>query len=323
VVLVTPDCYETIRTTVSYLRAQSVRQQLELVIVAPSRIGLGLDAAELSGFGSVQVVEVGVVRSVAHGNAEGVRRARASIVVFAEDHSYPEPGWAAALIAAHRGPWAAVGPVITNANPESAISWADLVIAYGPWLDAAAGGEAHHLPGHNSSYKRQALIEYGESLEAMLRSESVLHWDLRARGAQLYLEPAARTRHTNFARLAPWLAAQRDSGRVFAASRAAGWSRQRRLLYSTASPLIPLVRLARCGRHLCRTGRHRDLLLPVLPPLLLALIVAALGEMVGYALGPGRAAERLCQLEFHRYRYTRRDADGSREARQHRRPSVA
>ena len=48
-----------------------------------------------------------------------------------------------------------------NANPKSAISWANLLIEYGPWLDPAPAGKASHLPGHNSSYKRDVLLGYG------------------------------------------------------------------------------------------------------------------------------------------------------------------
>ena len=36
VVIVTPDSYETIRKTVEHLRAQTVKDRLEIVIVAPS-----------------------------------------------------------------------------------------------------------------------------------------------------------------------------------------------------------------------------------------------------------------------------------------------
>src|SRR5512145_855320 len=125
VVLVTPDRYETIRTTVKYLRAQTVRERLEIVIVAPSTATLHLDHTEIKEFLRCRVVEVGAVRSIAEGNAAGVRQASAPVVALAEDHSYPDPGWAAALIEAHQHSWAVVGPAVRNANPKSVISWAD------------------------------------------------------------------------------------------------------------------------------------------------------------------------------------------------------
>ncbi len=50
VVLVTPGSYETLGKTIQSLRAQTVRQRLEIVIVAPSADELGLDPSELKDF---------------------------------------------------------------------------------------------------------------------------------------------------------------------------------------------------------------------------------------------------------------------------------
>ena len=70
---------------------------------------LGDAPPELSRLAAVEVVSLPGGRTVAEGNAAGVRRARAPVVVFAEDHSFPLPGWAAALVERHDGrgpPWA-------------------------------------------------------------------------------------------------------------------------------------------------------------------------------------------------------------------------
>src|SRR6185369_9617736 len=58
VVIVTPDTYETIRKTMRHVRAQSARDRLEVVIVAPSAADVVLDDADTSGtFAAVRVVE--------------------------------------------------------------------------------------------------------------------------------------------------------------------------------------------------------------------------------------------------------------------------
>lgn len=302
VVIVTPDCYETIRKTIGHIRTQNVADRLEMVIAAPSAAALALDEAELRDFVQVRVVELGAIRSIAWANAAGVRHARAPVVVLAEDHCYPEPGWAKALIDAHRQPWAAVGPVVRNANPDSSISWVDLLLGYAPWLDPAPRGVIDHLPGHNSSYKQAILLDYGPDLEAMLEAESVLHWDLRAKGHQLYLEPAAKVSHLNFGRLCSWIPAQFHSGRVFAAGRGRSWSPLRRLLYAGGAPFIPLVRFWRILRRARQAG-PRSLPLKVLPALILGLVVSALGELLGYASGAGDAKLKLSTFEFHRVRH--------------------
>ncbi|HEX5708078.1 MAG TPA: glycosyltransferase [Pyrinomonadaceae bacterium] len=303
VVVVTPDCYETVRKTMRHLRAQKGRERLEVVMVAPSRASLNLDDAELRDFHSHRVVEVFPFDSTARARAEGVRAASASIVALVEDHAFPAPGWAEALMERHRESWAAVGPVMANANPRSATSWANLLIEYAPWVEPQEGGEREHLPGHNGSYKRDVLVAYGDALEAMLDAESVLHWDLRARGHRLYLEPRARTFHQNFSLAGASVPLRFNGGRLFAAARARGWPAWRKVMFAAAAPLIPAVRLVRITRELLKPGRPRRAFARALPALAAGLVCDGAGEMVGYAFGAGRAMAKLTDLEFHRRRY--------------------
>jgi hypothetical protein len=299
VVIATPDRFDSIAATIAHLQRQTARQRLEIVIVAPSIQELRPNASALDGFACFQVVEVGTVNSIGRANAAGVRAATAPLVALAEDHAFPDPDWAEALIAAHRQPWAVVGPVVRNANPVSAVSWADLLIGYGPWLEPAQAGEVDLLPGHNSSYKRALLLEYDAELERRMEAETVLHWELRAKGHRLYLEPAAKIAHINFARWHAWVPVQFHQGRVFAAGRARieNWSFWRRLVYTGGSPLIPLVRLARLMRQ-----RH-PVFWRVLPTLLCGLIIDGVGQGVGYALGAGNSKQRLAAYEFNRVRH--------------------
>jgi glycosyltransferase involved in cell wall biosynthesis len=306
VVIATPDHYKTIRKTVGYLRAQTVREQLEVVIVAPTSADtLAISDTELCDFFQFRVVEVDEVRSIAQANAAGIRQASAPVVAFVEEHSYPDPGWAEALLDAHRQHWAAVGPVVRNANPASLVSWADFLIAYGLWMDPSPAGEVDLLPGHNSSYKHTILLDYGPELEAMLESESVLHWDLQAKGYQLYLESAAKISHLNFELLSSWILAQFLSGRLFAATRARYWSLLQRLFYTGGAPLIPVIRFRRIFQQLRRSGQRRNLPPGVLPMLVLGLVASGTGEMMGYAMGAGDAKRRLSSFEFHRYRHVK------------------
>jgi len=303
VVVVTPDRLATVRKTLRHLKSQSICGRIEILIVAPASEGLGLDESELREFYGHRVVEVGHMRSTARARAAGVRAASAEVVALVEDHAFPAPGWAEALVERHAEEWAAVGPVMSNANPRSATSWANLLIEYAPWLEPCEAGEREHLPGHNGSYKRALLLEYGGRLEAMLDAESVLHWDLRARGHRLYLEPRARVFHQNFSAPAPSLALRFNGGRLFASARARGWPAWRRALYACASPLIPLVRCARIVGELSKPGRPRRLMPKVLPALFAGLAFDGAGELAGYAFGAGDAMRKLSDMEFHRGRY--------------------
>lgn len=303
VVLVTPDCYETVRKTIHHLQGQTVRQHLEIVIVAPSADTLNLDESELVEFFGHRVVEIGAIRSTGEAYAAGVRQAMAPVVVLTEEHVYPDPGWAQALIETHQQLWVAVGPAVCNANPGSLTSWASFLMVYGPWIEPVAAGEAESLPKHNSSYKHAVLLDYGAELATMLQTESALNRDLRSKGYRLYLEPRAKIRHLNFELLSSWLQAQFHSWRHFSATRAREWSPSRRLLYAGGAPLIPLIRLKQILRQLRKVEHQGIAPAGVLPVMVLGLIAGAVGEMTGYALGVGQAASKATQLEFHRVRH--------------------
>ena len=299
VILITPDRYETIRRTVETLRAQTARDRLELVIVSPSDETLEPDDEQLGNFSWVRTVEIGELVSTAQARAVGVRAATAPVVAFAEDHSFPEPGWAEALIRAHADGWSAVGPDVRNASPESVVGWADALLGQRA-IDPERAAVVADLPGRNSSYKRELLLSYEDELDAMLEMETLLHWDVRAKGGQLYLEPAARTSHVNHGHLPDFVREHFYVGRMFAAQRARRWSRGRRLAYAGAAPLIPFVRLSRILPAARRSSRRYGLLPRVLPALLLGLAVAAAGELLGYATGPGSSGRRIVDVEFHR-----------------------
>ncbi len=304
VVIVTPTHYAAIRKTMQHLRAQTVSDRLEIVIVAPAKDRLKLDESALGDFQSVRVIEVGEIRKKASAIAAGVQQATAPVVAFAEDHSYPASDWAEALIKAHQQPWAAVGPVMTNANPNGMISWTNFLMDYGRWGESTVGGVTDEVPGHNSSYKRKILIDYGPELEAILETESVLHQDLRNKGYQLYLEPAAKASHINVSRFSSFISLRFNFGQVLAASRVQneGWSLFRRLLYTGGGALIPLMYLRPMLERLGRCNQ-RKLLPRILPALIVGIIAHSIGEMAGYAFGVGDAGQRMLNFELHRHRH--------------------
>jgi hypothetical protein len=305
VVLITPDSFETIRKTAGCVARQSACAAIELVIVAPTAAGIDVDQTLVAGLAGVQLVRLDSLTPTGPARAAAIRAARAPVVAFGEEHCFPEPGWAQALIDAHREDYAAVGPAMHNANPDTIVSWADFLVAYGPWASPVDRSERDYLPGHNSSYKRAVLLEYGDALATLMEAETVVMWDLRAKGHRLLLEPAARTLHTNFGRWRSWLAVMYFNGRAFADTRASQWSLARRLAFVAASPLIPFVRLARTVGHARRVGRGTPFLARVVPTLCAGLVLDAIGQMAGYAFGPGAAHERMAAYEWHRMKHTR------------------
>lgn len=301
-IVISPDSYATVQRTVGFLKQQTIRSRLELVFVAAASDSFKPDAEDVDCFASWQVVEYQPFLSTAEARAVGTRAARSALVVMAEDHCYAEPNWAEALVRMHDQPWAGVGPAIQNANPETATSQANMAIEYGPWLDPVEGGEHSHIPGHNSCYKRELLLQFGESLGQWLEAESVLQWELRSQGHRFAIEPLAKVRHENFARLMPSVSLRFHGGRLFAARRAQQWSPLRRMLFAGASPLIPVIRWIRCVQAATRAkgGTPRWRLWPALAVL---LACDGAGECVGYLVGAGAASRHSSEMEFHRHRY--------------------
>jgi hypothetical protein len=301
-VVLPTDRLETMQRTLSHLSSQTARDELELVIVAPSDASPGSWRSELGDFRHVVLVEVESVEVMPAARAAGVRAATAPVVAFTETHCFPDPSWAAALIAAHRGPWAAVGPAIGNANPRRPTSWGNLFADYGPWTEPVASGAAEHLPGHNTSYKRSVLLRYGEDLDRALEAESVVHWQLTAQGHRLFLESAARTRHHNMTRALPAAVDRFHNNRLFGAARGRGWSRMRRIAYAAGAPLMPPLRVYRIVGDMRRTGRH-SLLPRALPAIVVAVTASAVGEAMGYVAGRGDSYRRQSEYELHRERF--------------------
>lgn len=303
VVLASPDNYATIETTLSYLRVQTVRETLEIILVAPTAEDFGYDVSQKTEFFDVRLVESGPFRTLPELRALGVRQSSAPIVVITEDHSYPTPTWAEALIAAHEQPWAAVGPVMANANPASATSWAQLYMTYGQWVAPLPGGIVEDLPGHNSSYKRALLLEYGSNLETMLEMETLMHQDMRAKGHQLFLDPAAVTHHINITLPASLVKDHLGLHRMVTAEKAKGLPAGQRLFGSLKSLAMIPLHVWRAIRFTRRTLVQHRPIPAMLPHFFFTSVLRGAGDALGYLFGSGNSQELHWELEFHRERH--------------------
>jgi len=299
-VVLATDVFDTIREVLGHLAGQTIVREMEIVLVVADADAFRVDELALAAFHSWQVVEAGQMDLVHVARASGARAARAPVVFFAETHCFPEPESLAKLLERHREPWTVVGQVICNGNPTTATSWAGMLMDYTAELEGVPGGPAAHLPSHNSSYKRQALLDLGDELGHIMETGDVLNHVLMDRGGTLYLEPASRTHHLNVSRRGAWFGERYHAGRGFAGRRAEDWSLGRRLGYALAWPLIPLVRLSRIMGAVRHAGLLQTLSLRVYPTLLLGLVIASFGECVGYLAGPGRGLEVVSAMELHR-----------------------
>jgi hypothetical protein len=255
-----------------------------------------LDGADHPG---VRVVALPAGTSFGEARAHGVRSARATVVAFLEEHATVFAGWAREVVRAHRGPWAGVGGEVFNLNSGVGFSNAVHLASYLRWLPPAPRGESDLLPGHNSSYRRELLLAFGEELEELLQAEPVLQGRLLQAGHRLLVEPDVKLAHLN-ENMLRGLSGTYFFGRCFASARTrSGWSSWKRAAYVPLAPLVPWIRLARLAAGVLRTRRERLVSLVVGAPfILLTEYVQTAGQVAGLVLGRGDAARAFADTEL-------------------------
>lgn len=285
--------------TIEYLRAQTVRDRIEIVLVTSSTNGLTLDEGIAGDFCGVRVVDAGVIESRAQAMAEGVRQASAPLVAFGGSHGYPSDDWAEKLIDALRSGWAGVAPAELNANPASMVSWTHFFMGHGRWIHPVDAGVIDTMPGAGGVYRRDLLLACEPGLGDKLERDGGLPKELQSKGHRLFLEPAARVRHYNVSLIRSLVRVRYHVGREFGASRARRerWSRSRRLVYALGLPLIPLMQLRLILGWIGRCNHEYQLLPRILPALSVGVIAHAVGEALGYAFGPGNARQQILAFE--------------------------
>ena len=262
VIMITENKYEVCRRTISYLLAQTVADQIEFVLVGPSREVMQVDEAELAPFHSFKVVEIGIVSSTGQGLAAGTRASTGDFVSYAEEHGFPPPNlYDVMLRNARQTDYQAYGWSILPSNP-GAVAWAHI---YGQFAEAVAprpSGEVSRLGGHQSMYRRGLLMEYNDDLPDLFGSEAVLQEDLERRGIKLFMVGDVANGHTQISNFRLYLWHEFVAQRTFAVVRLRNlnWGWGRRLVYVAGSPLIPFLRLRRSLPYIRSTGRWNPLM---------------------------------------------------------------
>ena len=314
VVLVAGTGPSGIARTMQHLRAQTARHRMEVLIVAESSAGFDLAALGGGDFAACRIVEVGPITERGAAAASGMLAASSPIVGLIEDHSYPEPEWAEALLRAHAGAWAGVGPAVCNANPASVGSWVNYILSYGGFAPPQAAGERDLLPWHNSAYKRDVLAPFADRLGPLLEWEGALQAELRSRGHTLYLEPTARTHHSNVSAAWSTVGLNTQRGRILGAQRAQRerWPAWRRIVQAAAFPLFPLLQLRHVLPQMQRVPVPESMRTRVTLGVVVTLGVLAVGEAWGLVAGEGDAVARMEDYELYRARHlSRHDREAS------------
>jgi hypothetical protein len=284
--------------TADAIAAQTAAEAIELIVV-----DVRPDAARLRDSASLRATHILLPPATSWGaiRAAGVRAAASTVIAFIEDHCPPEPGWARALLEAHREPWAAVGYAFLAEGYPDWSSRASLIAEYGFWAHPAVGGPSRMLPGNNISYKRDFLLSLGDRLESALEIDNTIQRELTARGLRGAVEPRALVRHQELDGVWAAARANHDYSRLLAAARVHvdGWGWPRRIAYALMAPAAaPLLRVVRLARSLRGRRPLWTRALVAIPALSAIWSWAALGQSRGYLTGPGEAGRRMVRWEL-------------------------
>jgi len=302
-VILATDTYPTIRPVLERWRRQTVREQIELVLVAPTEDAVGDGLAYRSEFASVKVV-VDPVDDLSLARAAGIRAATAPFIFVGETHSFPEPAFAEVLLASFDGPWSAITPSFGNANPESLASWAAFLSDYGRWAQGLSPRELPEAPVYNAAYRRLLLTGLGDKLERALCQDDELWILLREGGHRAYFEPQARIDHANVARLGEWIRQRFLTGLLIASRRVRRWPLARRVLYAGGVFLIPAVLLSRTLPAAWKMARSGRLPWAAISVLVVGEFIKTAGEFAAYVGFSGDGAERaMHEYELHKLSY--------------------
>lgn len=220
---------------------------------------------------------------------DAVMAARGELLALAEDHCEYPRDWLATLETALGDKSVSVaGGAVANGR-RSYAGWAQYFTRYAAFLPPRRAGLTSHLPGNNACYRTEELLERRDRLADGFW-EAEFNDSLRSEGLHLTMTGAVATQRQERGGL-DYFALRYRHGRCYGGRRMASAEEgERRRLWRRA-PLIPAVLLARTARTSLRSPEAGAFALT--SPLVFGYQLAwAVGEIAGYAAGPGNTAAR-------------------------------
>jgi GT2 family glycosyltransferase len=215
---------------------------------------------------------------------QGLASAEGDIVALTEDHCVAAPDWIAQLAAAPRSS-DVVGGSMGNARRERALDWAAYFSEYGFFAGGRRSGEEEQptLTGANVAYRRR-VIDHVVTLARLGEWENVVHSRLAANGSTFSFLTTAAVYQNDTYRFGDFCRNRYEHGRDYARRRLEGGGGMRRWTYLVGSGALPFLLTAGGAGAVTRPDRRA--FLRALPLTFAFLTAWAVGEAVGYLLGP-------------------------------------
>lgn len=281
VVVASKNTSRTIGLCLKALTEQAQTMDIEIFVLDASTDGSDEIARQFRG---INVIRADPTCLVPELWKKGIELTSGRSVAFTTANFIPSGTWIGELMALLQSDHAAIGGVFEKLQPDELSQWAVYFLRYAAYLPALSSRLASQLAADNAVYRRWVFEKYPDLLVDGFWEHEV-NRRLTADGHSLFLSSSLRVSMGYFSAPADFFRQRFLHGRTFGAERAAYTSTLKRIFYIVASPLIPLVLLARVTRNVLKYSPHRVKFFQSLPWLIFYAFGWAFGELSGYLAG--------------------------------------
>lgn len=272
------------------LAAERADTSLEVLVV--NRLGPELEARVRERYSWVRVLSVTRETTIPQMRAQAFAAAGGDAVAVIEDHVLVPRGWTRQVLACLAAGEDVVGGAVENAATERLMDWAAFLCEYSQLLPPLPSGPVGGITGNNTAYRRSVLARYETAWRAG-QWENHLHDAMRQGGVVLMQHPEIVIGHKKHYTFWEYTSQRYYYSRSYAGARLLGAPLARRVLTGCAAFALPPLIYWRVVSAVWRKGQHRGHLVRSLPLLVPFVCAYAVGEILGYWLGPGDALQKV------------------------------
>jgi len=236
----------------------------------------------------VRILPVSARTTVPQMRTFGILHSQGEIVALLEDDCVVADNWCLAVLRAHEEPHPVIGGSISPGGYRRLLDWAVYFCEYARFMPPFSGAK-DALPGNHVTYKRTALPPL-ESDQGFY--EVFLHADWKKSGIKLIADPTLMVKNINHSVLRHITRMPFHHGRAFAGMRAKSFPAWRKGLYAILSLVLPVLKVARLATEVTRRRRYVVEFCFSIPWTMIFLTSWSLGELWGYATGPGDSPDQ-------------------------------
>jgi len=209
------------------------------------------------------------------------------IIAFIEEHVTVPPGWARETLRRHSEGYVGVTGNFVAGNPQHRFSRILFSITYGAYILPQESGETREMPGDNSSFIRAKLLRYGDEIETLFNTDTLLMWRLLADGEKFFRAGELELHHWNENIFTDGWIALFYWNQMYICNRVMleKWSILRRGVRFLATPLVPFARLWKSFFQTRRNAVNMPQFVADSPTAFLYHCASALGMATGLLFG--------------------------------------